>query len=120
MILEFQVQTFRLFRTAQTLSLVASDRDKEPLPQNAMPVAFRHAGPEGCQFELPLEEDQIWFVDKDNEGGSFIYPLTDYKPRKEESLLRGYLSGRYGALPFIPAGLLPNVGNTEEDVDASR
>jgi len=53
-----------------------------------------------------LRRDQIWFVDKDNEGGSFVYPLTDYKPRKEESLLRGYLSGRYGALPFIPNGLI--------------
>jgi hypothetical protein len=54
-----------------------------------------------------LRRDQIWFLDKDNEGGSFVYPLTDYKPRRDESLLRGYLSGRYGALPFIPAGLLP-------------
>jgi predicted ATPase len=53
-----------------------------------------------------LRRDQIWFVDKDNEGGSFVYPLTDYKPRREESLLRGYLSGRYGALPFIPNGLM--------------
>ena len=53
-----------------------------------------------------LRRDQIWFVDKDREGGSFVYPLTEYKPRKEESLLRGYLSGRYGALPFIPNGLI--------------
>ncbi len=53
-----------------------------------------------------LRRDQIWFVDKDNESGSFVYPLTDYKPRREESLLRGYLSGRYGALPFIPHGLI--------------
>jgi predicted ATPase len=53
-----------------------------------------------------LRRDQIWFVDKDNESGTFVYPLTDYKPRREESLLRGYLSGRYGALPFIPRGLM--------------
>lgn len=65
-----------------------------------------------------LRRDQIWFVDKDREGGSFVYPLTDYKPRKEESLLRGYLSGRYGALPFIPAGLLPKEEATEEENDA--
>lgn len=67
-----------------------------------------------------LRRDQIWFVDKDNEGGSFIYPLTDYKPRKEESLLRGYLSGRYGALPSIPAGLLPKEEATQEDAHAAR
>jgi AAA15 family ATPase/GTPase len=52
-----------------------------------------------------LRRDQIWFVDKDSESASFVYPLTDYKPRRDESLLRGYLSGRYGALPFIPHGL---------------
>lgn len=53
-----------------------------------------------------MRRDQIWFVDKDDEGASHLYPLTDYKPRKGESLARGYLSGRYGAVPFIPSGLL--------------
>ena len=53
-----------------------------------------------------LRRDQVWFADKDREGASFLYPLTDYKPRIDESLLRGYLSGRYGAVPFIPKGLV--------------
>lgn len=53
-----------------------------------------------------LRRDQIWFTDKDNRGESHLYPLTDYSPRKGESLVRGYMSGRYGAVPFIPAGLL--------------
>lgn len=53
-----------------------------------------------------LRRDQVWFADKDDEGGTHLYPLTDYKPRKDESLARGYLAGRYGAVPFIPHGLL--------------
>jgi len=53
-----------------------------------------------------LRRDQIWFADKDDEGGTHLYPLSDYKPRKGESLVRGYLAGRYGAVPFIPCGLL--------------
>ncbi|MCX6902550.1 MAG: ATP-binding protein [Verrucomicrobia bacterium] len=53
-----------------------------------------------------LRRDQVWFADKDHEGASFLYPLTDYKPRVDESLARGYLSGRYGAVPFIPKGLV--------------
>ncbi len=53
-----------------------------------------------------LRRDQIWFADKNREGASFIYPLTEYKPRVDESLARGYLSGRYGAVPFIPRGLV--------------
>jgi hypothetical protein len=53
-----------------------------------------------------LRRDMVWFADKDSEGATVLYPLTDYKPRKNESLVRGYLSGRYGAVPFIPEGLL--------------
>ena len=59
-----------------------------------------------------LRRDQVWFADKDDEGGTHLYPLTDYKPRKDESLARGYLAGRYGAVPFIPHGLL---GKEEPD-----
>ena len=53
-----------------------------------------------------MRRDQVWFADKKETGESFLYPLTDYKPRKGESLVRGYLSGRYGAVPFIPTGLM--------------
>jgi AAA15 family ATPase/GTPase len=48
-----------------------------------------------------LRRDQIWFTEKDSEGGTHLYPLTDFKPRKNENLERGYLQGRYGAVPFI-------------------
>jgi uncharacterized protein len=51
--------------------------------------------------EPPLRRDQVWFTEKDSEGASRIYPLTDYKPRKSENLERGYLQGRYGAIPFL-------------------
>lgn len=53
-----------------------------------------------------IRRDQVWFADKSDEGGTYLYPLTDYKPRKKESLVRGYMAGRYGAVPFIPSGLL--------------
>ena len=52
-----------------------------------------------------LRRDQIWFTEKNSEGATHLYPLTDFKPRNDESLAKGYLSGRYGAIPFIPAGL---------------
>lgn len=48
-----------------------------------------------------LRRDQVWFTEKDAEGGTHLYPLTDFKPRKNENLERGYLQGRYGAVPFI-------------------
>jgi AAA15 family ATPase/GTPase len=48
-----------------------------------------------------LRRDQIWFAEKDADGESHLYPLTDFKPRREENLEIGYLQGRYGAIPFI-------------------
>lgn len=48
-----------------------------------------------------LRRDQIWFVEKDESQASHIYSLLEYSPRKDEALERGYLKGRYGAIPFI-------------------
>ncbi|MDL1963316.1 MAG: ATP-binding protein [Deltaproteobacteria bacterium] len=47
-----------------------------------------------------MRRDQVWFVEKDAENATCLYPLSDYKPRKGEALQKGYLYGRYGALPF--------------------
>jgi uncharacterized protein len=51
--------------------------------------------------EPVLRRDQVWLTEKDKEGATVLYPLTNYKPRKAENLERGYLQGRYGAIPFL-------------------
>jgi hypothetical protein len=51
--------------------------------------------------EQVLERDQIWFVDRDAEGKSDLYPLTDFKPRKDQNTERRYLAGSYGAVPIL-------------------
>lgn len=48
-----------------------------------------------------FRRDQIWFVEKDRKLQSRFYPLTDFSPRKDENFGRGYLQGRYGAVPFV-------------------
>ena len=48
-----------------------------------------------------FRRDQIWFVEKDKSNSTQIYPLLDFSPRKHEAIGRGYLQGRYGALPYI-------------------
>jgi len=53
-----------------------------------------------------LRRDQIWFTEKTSYGETFVYPLTEYKPRKNEAIAKGYISGRYGAIPYIPDGLV--------------
>lgn len=51
--------------------------------------------------EPTLRRDQIWFTEKNESGATQLYPLTDFHPRKQENLERGYLQGRYGAIPFL-------------------
>jgi len=48
-----------------------------------------------------MRRDQVWFIEKDDQQASKLYPLTDFSPRKKEDLERGYLAGRYGAIPFL-------------------
>jgi AAA15 family ATPase/GTPase len=48
-----------------------------------------------------LRRDQVWFISKDKNQASSLYPLSDYSVRDGEAIEKGYLSGRYGAIPFI-------------------
>ncbi|HWQ91296.1 MAG TPA: ATP-binding protein, partial [Clostridia bacterium] len=102
---------------AELLRLLFKRKDTELRPQ----LLFTTHNPLLLDMTL-LRRDQIWFADKNQEGESFLYPLTDYKPRADESLVRGYLSGRYGAVPFIPRGLIDGDShnpNAKEAVNAS-
>lgn len=49
-----------------------------------------------------FRRDQIWFAEKDPvKGTTDLYPLDDFAVRKTENIQKGYLNGRYGAIPFI-------------------
>lgn len=48
-----------------------------------------------------LRRDQIWFIEKGVDGASLLYPLTDFSPRKDTSLSKKYLSGAFGAVPYL-------------------
>lgn len=48
-----------------------------------------------------FRRDQVWFVEKDKNSSTQLYPLLDFSPRKDEQIGRGYLRGRYGAIPYI-------------------
>ncbi|MYA79128.1 MAG: ATP-binding protein, partial [Acidobacteriia bacterium] len=46
-----------------------------------------------------LRRDQLYFIQKDAEGATGLYPLTDIRTRKGDDIEKGYLQGRYGAVP---------------------
>lgn len=48
-----------------------------------------------------LRRDQIWFVEKKKDQSTELYALMEFSPRRNEAIERGYLQGRYGAIPFL-------------------
>lgn len=49
----------------------------------------------------PLSRDEVWFTERLPEGGSKLFPLSDFETKKDDNLERRYLLGRYGALPDL-------------------
>ena len=54
-----------------------------------------------------LRRDEIWFTEKDENEASDLYSLAEFKQadgtkiRKDASLEKNYINGRYGAIPYI-------------------
>ena len=48
-----------------------------------------------------FRRDQIWFTEKGQNQATHLYPLSDFSPRETEAWEKGYLIGRYGAVPFF-------------------
>lgn len=49
-----------------------------------------------------FRQDEIWFAEKDrNKGSTHLYSLNDFKPRHDLDIEKGYLKGRFGAVPFL-------------------
>jgi len=48
-----------------------------------------------------LRRDEIWFAEKDKGGASHLYSLAEFKTRADLKIEKGYLNGRFGAIPFI-------------------
>lgn len=48
-----------------------------------------------------MRRDQINFVEKDAKtGATVLYSLDDFSVRKTDNIEKGYLNGRYGAVPY--------------------
>ena len=74
--------------------------DKEINKANSQLIFTTHAT-NLLNLEL-LRRDQIWFTEKNPENGiSDLYPLDSFSVRKDENIQKGYINGRYGAIPFI-------------------
>ena len=48
-----------------------------------------------------FRQDEIWFAEKDENGSTDLYSLSDFKEHKTIDIRKGYLNGRYGSIPFL-------------------
>lgn len=47
-----------------------------------------------------FRQDEIWFVEK-NHGASHFYRLLEFDTRTDLDIKKGYLAGKFGAIPFL-------------------
>ncbi|HEY6327989.1 MAG TPA: AAA family ATPase, partial [Blastocatellia bacterium] len=48
-----------------------------------------------------MRRDEIWLVEKDKEGASHLRSLAEFDIRPDLKIRRGYLNGRFGAIPML-------------------
>ncbi|MFE4334438.1 ATP/GTP-binding protein [Streptomyces sp. NPDC056831] len=80
--------------------------DPEANPKCAQLVFTSHdatllGAPSG---ERLLEPEQIWLTQKDADGATHLYALTEADPGPEENLAASYLEGVFGAVPDLLEG----------------
>lgn len=85
---------------AMTKSLIETFQNPNINKKSAQLIFNTH---EISLLDLNLfRRDQIYFVEKDNKTDvSDLYSLDDFSPRKSENIQKGYLQGRYGAMPAV-------------------
>ena len=81
-------------------------------PNNAQLICNTH---DVLLLDENIRRDQIYFTEKNENGVSQLYALTDFTGiRKDSKLLKRYLIGLFGAVPNIREQLIPT--SQQEDV----
>jgi len=87
--------------TQLTKELIEMFISPDTNPKGAQLIATTHDI--NLMDEASLRRDQIWFVQKDEEGVSEMYSLADFKNTDENtSFAQWYLDNRFGATPNSP------------------
>lgn len=48
-----------------------------------------------------FRKEEIWFVEKKISGETKLRPLSNFSIKNDQDILKGYLLGRFGAVPVI-------------------
>jgi len=85
--------------TLLTSKIIDLFKDRAVNSKGAQLIATTHDTNLLCMQNV--RRDEIWFVEKSKSGETCIYPLTDIKTRNSDNLEKGYLQGRFGAVPYM-------------------
>lgn len=105
----------RALRAGQILIIDELDANLHPLITREIVRLFNDSetNPRGAQLIFATQDtnlldnelfrrDQIWFVEKNRQGASQLYSLAEFKGvRNDLSFERGYIEGRFGAIPYL-------------------
>ncbi|MCF6340615.1 MAG: ATP-binding protein [Sulfurimonas sp.] len=87
------------FHTQMTEFIIELFNSKETNPKNAQLIFATHDT--NLLTHKLFRRDQIWFVEKNIYGESEIFSLIDFGARKDTSLEKNYLEGKFGGVPHI-------------------
>lgn len=88
------------FHPLLTQQIIELFNDPITNPNHAQLIIVTHDT--GLMDNRRLRRDQIWFVEKDSKGASTLYSLAEFKGiRNDKDYERGYLEGRFGAVPYL-------------------
>ncbi len=82
-----------------TLEIIRLFNSAETNPHNAQLIFATHDT--GLLSQSLLRRDQIWFTEKDKYGATDLYSLAELNVRNDAAFEKQYITGRYGAIPFI-------------------
>ena len=57
------------------------------------------------------KREQVWFVEKDSDGVSELFNLADFPLQKGSNIVKQYLEGRFGGVPYTVPSLIHKLLN---------
>ena len=61
------------------------------------------------------KREQVWFVEKNGDGTSELFNLADFPLQKGSNIVKQYLEGRFGGVPYTVPSLIHTLLNTRAE-----
>ena len=111
-LLDYLPTLFAVINTSKTYLIDEIERSIHPLLIKELIKKFSHDPATKGQLIFSTHEsnlldqdifrpDEIWFAEKNKQGATELYALSEFKEHHTIDIRKGYLNGRYGGIPFL-------------------